>query len=198
MRSNGMRSLYGMMIAMTLLLAGHRTGAETSTMTLDLFSFVSFEDQITMSIPAGGTVKFEFGAPNPDGSIPFQISPSGVDLPLITSHPLNATLKYALAGPAVGLMTPTPSGRQIAFSGTFSAQDMTKPDAGVRSYPMLFTTENASAESADGSMVVSREGYRVPDGADYVQIVGATVAESENENGSAVYLVLSGTFDHLP
>lgn len=197
MRSRENRfSLAFMMLQGAILLLGGSSHA--ATLTLDSLSFVSFEDEVTMPIVPGGSIQFDFGAPNADGSIPFTIQPAGVNLPLVTSYQLNASLQYSLASPATGLFTPSATGRRITFTGTFTAQDVTRPAAGTRSYVMSFTTENASARSLDGTAEVNREGFIAPTGANYVQIVGATVAKSENEHGSAVYLVLSGSFDQLP
>ena len=151
-----------------------------------------------MTIPAGGTLQFQFGTPNADGSIPFKISPADVQLPTVDFPQFNSTLKYALESEANGVMTDTPSGRKISFLAAISAADMDKPDAGARSYSLSFTTESATATSSDGSTVVSREGFRPPEGANYIQLVGATIAKSDNEKGSAVYMVLSGNFDRLP
>lgn len=172
--------------------------AETATLTLDGLSFISFEDEITISIPTGGTIQFHFGTPNPDGTVPFQIGPVDVNLPPVSSETLNATLQYGLASQASGIMTPTTTGRRISFNGVITARDLSLGESSARTYALSFTTEHVSAQSLDGSAVVARDGFRAPEGADYVQLVGATVAKSENEHGSAVYMVLSGTFDRLP
>lgn len=193
------RTSIAALIATALLLVSANEGlADVSVLTLDGLSFISFQDEVTNSIP-GGTLRFNFGAPNADGSVPFTIAPSDVSLAPVTIQSLDANLQYSLSSTASGVMTPTPSGRKIVFSGTVSAEDLGLQENGVaRSYELTFTTEVASAESLDGSDSVEREGVRVPLSARYVQLVGATVNVAENLHGAAVYMVLSGTFDHLP
>lgn len=171
--------------------------ADVSTLSLDGLSFISFNDQVTASIP-GGSVKFNFGPPNADGSVPFSLSPSDVVLEPLTVPGSDSGVQYVLTTPTTGTMVPTATGKKISFSGTIAARDIGAEDPGQRSYSIGFTTEIVSAEDTDGSTEVTRQGVRVPAGARYVQIVGATVNRSENREGDAVYVVLSGTFDRVP
>ena len=66
--------------------------------------------------------------------------------------------------------------------------------------PSCWTTEAASSTSSSGDVNVSVTGLRVVESARYVQLVGATVNKTNAypEPGTAVYTVLSGTFDQLP
>lgn len=190
----------GMNLVLLVLFMGVASSsaiAVESTLTLDSLSFISFQDEVTNPI-AGGTLRFNFAAPNPDGSIPFTIAPNDVSLAPVTIPSLHASLQYSLANQASGVMTSTPSGRKIVFNGIVAAKDLDDPDSQERTYTLSFTTEEATAESLDGSTTVEREGVRIPTAARYVQLVGATVNESENLHGAAVYMVLSGTFDQLP
>ena len=172
--------------------------AETALLTLDSMSFISFNDEAAIPIPLGNPIKFELGQTGSDGSTPFTVPKEGTPLFAVSYPQFGSTVQYSLTSAAGGSITPTESGQKIAFSGTVSAQDISKPDVPSNTYTMTFTTDAVSARSTDGETVVNREGFRPPTGTGYVQIVGATVAKSDNGKGSAVYLVLSGSFDVLP
>lgn len=170
----------------------------TATLTLDVLSFISFDDETVVPIPSGSTLTFEFSDPNADGSVPFTIQPNGVSIPAVSSSALGATVQYELTGTASGTLTPTGGERIIQFQGEIAASDVAYPQLPARTYAMEFTTEDASTVNLQGTVSVSVEGYRPPDSADYVQLVGATVNKSDNEHGAAVTMVLSGLFDQLP
>ena len=109
-------------------------------------------------------------------------------------------LRYTLAAPATGTMRATPDGRRIEFDAVIRAS-VTRPDGtGSFDYAVPFTTETAQSTSADGSLTLSRSGMRLVEGAWYAQIVGATVNKTNAfpEPGTAVYTVLSGSFDQVP
>lgn len=171
--------------------------ADVAILTLDGLSFLSFNDQVTTSIP-GGWIRFNFGAANTDGTVPFLINPSDVSLTPLSVPGSDAGVQYVLTTQATGTMTPTPTGKRIAFAGTIAAKDVGADEPGQRNYTVNFTTEIVSAEDVDGTTEVTRQGVRVPVGARYVQLVGATVSQSENREGDAVYVVLSGSFDRVP
>ena len=67
-------------------------------------------------------------------------------------------------------------------------------------YGMPFTTEKVVAQDLAGQLSIEITGMRLVEDVWYVQLVGATVnkANAYPKPGTAVYTVLSGTFDHLP
>ena len=150
---------------------------------------------------SGSTVEFQFGTPNPDGSIPFSISPSGLAIAPIDLPSGGGTLAYGLAGVANGIILPAADGHIIQFSANVTATlDSPSVESGTFTYGMPFTTETASATDVLGQITVERTGVRLIEGVWYAQIVGAT---TNRENafpapGTAVYSVLSGRFDQLP
>jgi hypothetical protein len=179
-----------------------RASAEetTGTLTLDGLSFISFGDRQVLALPAGSTVRFRFGSPTPSGSIPFTIRPEDVSIAPVALVSSTGTLRYSIASPASGSMTSTANGRQISFSATVRAT-VDSPEAnGSFDYAIPFTTETTSASNLSGSETETVSGMRLVNGAWYGQIVGATTNKSEAfpEPGTAVYTVLSGSFDQVP
>jgi hypothetical protein len=166
------------------------------TLTLDSLSFVSFQDEQVLPIPAGARLKFHFGEPSSNGSVSFTIAPADVEIPAIELGP-DQTLTYGLAGSASGTMSTTASGRRMSFSATIAA---TPNEGETFHYAMPFTTESTEATNLAGNVTVEITGMRLVEGVWYVQLVGATV-NKENafpKPGAAVYTVLSGQFDQLP
>jgi len=192
----------GLILMMALLfLPGGARAQMLGTLTLDSLSFISFEDQQTLSLPAGSTLEFQFGAPNSNGSIPFTISPSGLSIAPVDLPGSAGSLVYGLGGDATGLVTPAADGHIIQFSANVTATlQGQNGETGTYTYAMPFTTETAVASDILGQTTVERTGVRLVDGVWYVQIVAAT---TNKENafpapGTAVYSVLSGQFDQLP
>ena len=171
-----------------------------STFSLDALSFISFGDQQILFPASGSSIKFRFGAPAADGSIPFTIAPSDVS---ITPIPLPAnagTLHYSIASAASGSLVPTASGRKLTFTATVRATLSDTARAGSYEYEIPFSTESAAASNAEGTDSVSVTGMRLVDGVWYGQLVGATTNKTNAfpEPGTAVYTVLSGQFDQIP
>lgn len=170
-----------------------------STLTLDSLSFISFGDHEVLPIPSGSTVRFRFGPPEPDGTVPFTIEPGDLSIPPISSR--SGTLDYSMAEPASGTMRPTKNGRTIEFDAIVRAR-LVRPDGtgGTMEYSMPFSTESTSAANLAKTRTVRITGMRLVEGAWYAQIVGATVNKRNAypKPGTAVYTVLSGTFDRIP
>lgn len=174
-------------------------GNSTGTLTLDTLSFISFQENETLLLPAGSTLQFTFSTPNEQGNIPFTISPSGVSIDDVAIPGSGRDLEYGLASPASGVLRPTSSGYIIEFVGTVSASFSDKPGTTLL-YSINFTTETTTATDTLHSFSIDITGLRLIDEVWYAQIVGAAT-NHENafpEPGAAVYTVLSGTFDHLP
>jgi len=189
----------GFAIALATLssISATRSGAETvGTLTLDSLSFVSFQDEQVLPL-AGGRVRFHFGAPASDGSIPFSIAPEDVSIPEI-SLSSGETLRYGLASASSGRLVPSATGHIVQFSATVTATLIRGEEEGTLSYGVPFTTETASATSGGRSVQVT--GVRIVPAARYTQLVGATVNKPNAvpKPGTAVYTVLSGSFDRLP
>ena len=71
---------------------------------------------------------------------------------------------------------------------------------GSLTYTVHFSTESASSPNAAGTRAVSVSEIRMVEGANHVQLGGAMVNREDAfpKPGTAVYAVLSGTFDQLP
>ena len=194
-----MRRIATILTAATILLGDSLSAEENiGTLTLDSLSYVSFQDEETLSL-AAGTIRFHFGRPLSTGAIPFTIEPEDVSIPAIAVRG-GGTLSYSLASPASGVIKTTESGRQIAFTAAIDATFREEDHEGTLRHSIPFTTESASATSSNGRDRVEATGMRVPDGTSYVRLVGASTndADAVPKPGTAVYTVLSGTFDRLP
>src|SRR5262245_53238690 len=73
------------------------------TLTLQRPSFVSFQNEATQPIPAGGTIRLSIGARGSDGSIPFTIQPADVQIPPVPVG-RGARGKYELVAPTSGVI----------------------------------------------------------------------------------------------
>lgn len=175
--------------------------AETNSIfTTDELSFISFGDTEVVPIPVGSTIKFRFGEPAADGSVPFTIQPGDVDIAPIELGGQRGRLAYKIQSVASGTLSPTPSGHRLAFQARVRATLVRAGGGGSFDYVMPFTTDEATARSLDGSQTLSTYGMRVVDGVWFAQIVGATTNKRNAfpEPGAAVYTVLSGEFDTFP
>ena len=179
-----------------------RSAAQTqaATFALDALSFVSFEDSEVYPIPPGGAILFRFGAPNPDGSLPFTIAPADARIPTI---PLDGgrTLTYRLTQTTQGVVARDGEGLKVVFSASIAA-DLASPDGkgGTRQYAMQFTTETATASNLARTKTVAVEGMPLQATAGAMQLVGAATSQegAYPGPGAAAYTVLSGRFDRLP
>jgi hypothetical protein len=184
-----------------LALAGTGRAEETiGTFRLDGLSFISFGDRQILFPESGSTIVFRFGTPNEDGSVPFTIQPGDVSIAPIPLPSGKGTLRYTIVAPSFGFVRPTEEGRTIEFNAAVAATLDAPEGSGTYKYPISFTTEAATARNVQRTKAFSVSGMRLVDGAQYVQIVGATT-NKENafpEPGAAVYTVLSGTFDLVP
>ena len=171
----------------------------TGILQLDGLSYISFDGRGTYSLPAGSTIRFQFGTPK-GGSVPFTIQPADVSIaPISVGN--GATLRYALASVASGSMQRA-VGQQptMSLAATLAVTLEDADGSATTSYGVSFTTEGASASSADGQRNVAIQGMRIVEGARYVQLVTAATNKrgATPAGGSAVTAVLSGTFDVLP
>jgi hypothetical protein len=162
-------------------------------------SFIAFQGYGNLTLPTGSSIQFHFGALQPDGSVPFSISPGDVSVGPIPVQP-NATLHYGLASGASGTIRKAAGGLQISFEAAVQASLDQPGGGGTTNFALLFTTQNTSATNAAGTQTVELTGTPVVQGPNYVQLVaGATNRPDAFPGpGAAVYGVLSGTFDQLP
>ena len=125
------------------------------------------------------------------------INPAGLSIPSIPVPGRESDLEYSLAAAATGVLSPTPDGHIIQFTGTVAASFDGSP---AHLYNMPFTTEEAAATDVTGAHQLAVEGLRLIDGVWYTQIVGATTNHTNAfpKPGVAVYTILSGQFDQLP
>jgi hypothetical protein len=194
-------ALASLALAGALMLQPPARADETiGTFTLDGFSFVSFGDREVLTLPAGSTLRFRFGAPQANGSIPFTIRPEDVTIAAIPLPASAGTLRYAIASTASGSMWPTAQGRQVSFQATVRASLDSPERNGSYDYAVPFTTETVAASNRAGTETEQVTGMRLVDGVWYGQIVGATTNKDAAfpEPGAAVYTVLSGSFDRVP
>lgn len=184
---------------LTVLPAAARGETAVGTFTLDGLSIVSFQDVEVLQIPSGSTLRFHFGKPSSDGSVPFTLAPEDVEIAPIPMAG-SGTLRYSLASPASGWIRPTSTGRRIDFMASVAASVELPEGGGTFTYAVPFTTESVSASNALGTASVGATGMRMVDGVWYVQLVGATTNRKNAfpKPGAAVYTVLSGRFDQLP
>jgi len=185
--------------ALVAIAAAARAETTVGTFTLDGLSFVSFQDVEVLQLPSGSTLRFHFGQPASDGSIPFTLAPEDVEIAPIPMAGAG-TLRYSLASPASGWIRPTANGRRIDFTASVAASVELPEGGGTFTYAVPFTTESVEARNAIGTASVEATGMRMVDGAWYVQLVGATTNRTNAfpKPGAAVYTVLSGRFDQLP
>jgi hypothetical protein len=171
------------------------------TLQLDGLSFISFEDLENLAIPSGSSIRFHFGSPAADGSVPFSIAPSDVSIAPIALDGDGSTLTYGLAAAASGWIRKNADGTpRVEFTALVAATLAHPEIGGTKQHALHFTTQAASATNLAGTQTVSVEGVPLVEGANYVQLVGAVAnkADAYPEPGKAVYTVLSGRFDQLP
>lgn len=182
-----------------LLAAAPAYSNSTGTLTLDMLSFISFQDNELLLLPPGSTLKFSFSAANAEGDIPFTIAPADVSIADVSIPGSTRNLVYGLAAPATGFLRPTPSGHIIEFASTVAASFSDMPGT-THLYPINFTTETATASDLLHTIEIDVTGLRLVEGVWYAQIVGAATNHDNvfPEPGAAVYTVLSGSFDQLP
>ena len=171
----------------------------TATLQLDGLSYVSFGGSENYSLPSGSSIRFRFGD-RLGTSIPLTIAQADVSIAPIDLGE-GATLSYGISGPASGSLRREDDGSLVlSFSATVVAALEGTDNNGSKTYPVLFTTESATARNLGGAIAAEMSGMRMVEGARSVQLVGAA---TNKENafpapGTGVMALLSGTFDRLP
>lgn len=194
------RRLGLLVLALALGIAGEARAQQVGTLSLDGLSFISFEGRQNLAIPSGSTVTFHFGAPQADGSVSFSVAPGDVSISDIPLSRTGGTLRYGLASSTRGTARTTAQGVEMSFPAVVQVTLSGGSDQGTASYPVTFTTETASAQSADGLRTERIDGMRMVTGPNHVQLVGGATNRTDavSDPGTAVYTVLSGTFDSFP
>lgn len=173
-------------------------GEATATLHLDADSHISFSATETLRVPAGSAIRFRFGAPRADGSLPITVHPEDVAIaPIPVAQ--GAALAYTLAAPATGTLRASARGAEIELDATLVATLRGRPEVPPVAYALRFTTGTARAENAERSDSVAVDG--MPAGAaNAVRLVGAATngPAAYPGAGAAVYAILSGRFDGLP
>jgi hypothetical protein len=103
-------------------------------------------------------------------------------------------------GAGAGFLATGRAGAELEFDAAIAATLEAPEGSGSYTCPIPFATGTAAASNAQHTDSVSVSGMRLVDGVWYAQIVGATT-NKENAYpapGTAVYTVLSGTFDQVP
>jgi hypothetical protein len=175
--------------------------ANSATLTLDGLSFVSFANEHVYSIPPGSTIRFRLGTPNRD-SIPITVEPEDIHMgPLRLQSSGDAFMQFALVKTASGQIRRALDGGAVLELEALISVILNHPEhGGSKTLWVQFTTETAEATAIDGMGKRSITGMRVPSGAKAIQLVGASVNDSDDypNPGTAVLTVLSGAFDQLP
>lgn len=186
-------------LALAWLTEAARSQETLGTLTLDGLSFVSFDDRTIYTIPGGASLRFHFGNPNSDGSVPFTLAPSDVSIPPIVIDGGKLFLTYRITSSTQGVLRtePTPS---LEFTASVSTTLEGEEGSSTATFAVRFTTGAVSATDTEGGRRIEVEGMPLARGANHVQLVGATTnrADAYVEPGAATYTVLSGTFDQLP
>lgn len=181
--------------------SGQLKGLDGAKLTLDELSYISFGDKQIYPIPAGSSIRFQFGVQDVKGSVSFTISPDGVNIGAVRMKDGGEALLFGLARPAAGTMN---VGADGAATMSFDAQlrvALRGPSGeGMREVAIHFTTEAAEARSLDGATRLNVAGMRLNRAARAVQFVGTSAVPASDypAPGEAVYAVLSGVFDALP
>ena len=143
------------------------SGETVGTFTLDGLSFVSFGDERVLPLPPGSTIRFRFGAPAGDGSMPFTIQPVDVSIGEIPL-PSGGVLRYEMASTASGRMRATNEGRTLSFSADVRATlDRGAEGGGSFEFAVPFTTETTAASNLSGTQTLDVSGMRLVDGVWY-------------------------------
>ncbi len=171
----------------------------TATLTLDGLSFVSFQDREVYSIPAGSTVRFNFGTPSL-GSVSLAIKPSDVDMGPLTLRDGKGTMRFGLSQGAIGSARLGNDGVIMELVAEVVVTLLHPEQGGSKKIRLLLTTESAEGWNLGGTDKVSLTGMRMSPIARAIQLVGATTNAANDfpEPGAAVKVVLSGAFDKFP
>ena len=163
-------------------------------------SFVSFQNEATQPIPAGGTIRFRLGTRAVDGSIPFTIDRADVQIP---TFPIgrSARGKYELVASTSGLMRRGTNGLEMTFPARIRAT--TIPAEGPTKsldYDLVFTTAKATAMNADRTKSVAPQGKAVNEKDGMVELVVATKngMDAGPIPGAATFAYLVWRFDVVP
>jgi len=188
--------------ACVALLAMSETAAadRVSTLTLDAFSIVSFDDKEVYAIPAGSVVPMHFPDDPTGSSIPFSIRPDEVAIEPIQTG-AGEGLIVRLIRPVRGTLTVDAQGQYVvSFMADISVSLVHPTMGGSKRLRLFFTTESAQTSSADGKTQLAVSGMRVDPAARALQLVAATRNAQDDYPGpgAAVYAVVSGRLDRLP
>lgn len=169
---------------------------QMGTLALDGQAFIAYGDAGSIPVPSGSTIRFRFGAADPDGSIPITVRPADLSIGPVAIE--GATIQYALKEEATGTLRRVDGSKKIELLATLVAT-LHNSDGAPVAYQLRFTTGTTSATNATGSESVAVEGASVS-ASNFVKLVGgATNAPDAFPGpGEAVYAVLSGSFDWLP
>jgi hypothetical protein len=170
------------------------------TLTLDGLSFVSFGSQEIYSIPAGSTMRFQFGPPR-DGQFPITVEPQDLTLGELRLRSGGAVLQLGLVRRAFGYARRGTDGSvMIELDAVVSGILKDQEHGGAKTLRIHLTTEAAEATGSDGLGPRSVSGMRPASGSRGIQLVGAIANDADTypAPGAAVLVVLSGVFDELP
>lgn len=190
---------FAVVAALVVLPAGVLHANELSaTLELDHGSYISYGEFEKVRIRPGSQIRFRFGPPGSDGSIPLTIFPSDVSIaPIPVAQ--GSAIEYSLADVAVGTLRAGSAGFEIEVLATLVATLRGRTDVPSSTVALRFSTHHVEPSSADELDAYAADGD--PVGAlQAVRLVGTTTNPSDAfpGPGARVRAVLSGRFDRLP
>jgi hypothetical protein len=178
--------------------AAKASAEETGVLTLDQDSFISYSDSDNPPLSSGSTIRFRFGAPMADGSVPVRVETGDLSIaPVQVSQ--GGAIEYSLVEPATGRAWKQGAAIQIELLATLRATLRGGAAVDPLTYELHFTTGSAQATNVAQTESVLVAGEPAV-ASHHVKLVGAATnrADAFPGPGEAVYAVLSGTFDSLP
>ena len=188
------------LLAFVLGLSEHASAADlVGTLTLDANSRISIDASDPLPIPAGSTIRFHFGEPAEDGTVPVSLAPADVQIDPV-KLPDGRRMHYTLADAARGTLKRGTGGLTLTLDATVRVGVAGRMGREVRDYPAFFTTESTIAVNDKRTRLQTLRGQKISESARTVTLVaGATNAgDAAISKGEAVSVVLIGTFDRLP
>jgi hypothetical protein len=187
------------LLAAVALATGSATRAQerTGTLTLDSLSYLSFDDEEFVPIPAGTRIRFRFGEADERGSVPFTIAREDLSLPQLALSN-RRSLSVGLSAPGEGSVRRAPNRALVVeLHALVETRLDRQAEAGVHS--LRFTTETALARNLARTRTLRVSGMRLDASTRAVQLVATTTGAREDPKpGAAIYVLLSGTFDAIP
>jgi hypothetical protein len=151
-------------------------------------------------LPEGARIELLVKGTKEDGRYPVQLRPGGLALPDVLLGEGKGLVRVRIAGLSSGWLTPRPDGAALELSATVQVELTNGAEAAIGEYPLLLTTEAATADDAEKVAGVSAEGERISYAGGALRLVaGSTVSlDSPVAAGEPLLVVLEGTLEGMP